>query len=48
MTNKNKPKVIKIEVKYIDTSIKCQSNKPQEDCKAADCSWFNHSQVGLW
>lgn len=36
-----------IEVTYIDTSIKCIANKPMEDCKAVDCSWFNHSQVGL-
>lgn len=45
--NEGKALPKKIEVTYIDTSVKCDPHTSGVDCKAIDHSWFNHSQVGL-
>lgn len=29
------------------SEVECDSTKPMNSCKNPDCSWFNHSQVGL-
>lgn len=37
----------KIPITYVDTSVKCNAWEKISDCKAENCSWFNHAMAGL-
>ena len=33
--------------KAVETKVACDPRSSMTKCKNPDCSWFNHSQVGL-